>query len=347
MDFSKQLVVSFLEKIFDEPRKKRDSLIEFEFNCNSDKCRHDQDKFNLFYNINKNKFHCWKCGYRGKISDLLIKYGSTDDVEIISSVIKDLNLNDLTENKLNGNDGKTISLPEGFTPLNKCEDEEGFHYKNAIKYLEDRGVGEKEINKFKLGFTTVGKYKYRIVAPSYNKDGVLNYFDCRAFYPNIKPSYLKPDKEIVKKFDIIFNEYNVNFLCPIYLVEGIFDMFPIFNCVPMLGKKINNVLLNKIIKNKTPVVLCLDEDAISDVIKNFEILNGFGVEVFWCPIKDDLAKIHEKHGKDGIIDTLNGITRIDIQTVLKLKIIEKNIKQNSFFHFNKEDLQKEWKAKKQ
>ena len=78
MDFGKNIVLNFLEKIFDAPRKKRDNLIEYEFNCISEKCSGDYNKFNLFYNTEKNKFHCWKCGYKGNVSDLLKNYGNVD-----------------------------------------------------------------------------------------------------------------------------------------------------------------------------------------------------------------------------------------------------------------------------
>ena len=259
-------------------------------------------------------------------------------MELISSVVKDLpkeiKKEDLKEQK------KDLTLPEGFVFF-KNSDKENYHYKNAISYLKDRGVGEKEIQKYKLGYSTKGKYRFRIVVPSFDKTGKLSYYDCRSFYPNIQPNYLKPDKEIVKKFDIIFNESNVSFYSPVYLVEGVFDMFPMFNCIPMLGKKINNLLLSKIIKHKTPVVLCLDEDAISDVIKIFEHLNSCGIEVYWCPIKDDLAKIYELEGKNGIVKTLRGIKKMNTKTIMYLKIVEKNRKDSEGL-FDKKEFQKEW-----
>lgn len=338
MEVGKQVIVSFLEKALDAPKKNWDSLTEYEFNCPSDKCSHDHNKYNLFYNTKKNKFQCFKCGYRGNISDLLKKYGNDDDYDLISAIVQDIKKEVKKEELL---DRKSeLVLPEGFIPLVNG-DKENSHYKNAIKYLESRGIGEKEIKKFKLGFATKGRYRFRIIVPSYDKIGKLNYYDCRSFYPNIQPNYLKPDKEIVKKFDIIFNESNVSFYSPIYLVEGVFDMFPVFNCVPMLGKIINNVLLEKIIEHRTPVVLCLDEDAISDVIKLFEKLNGHGVDVYWCPIKDDLAKIYELDGRAGIIKTLKNIKKINLKTIIHLKILESTLKEADDF-IDKKEFEKEW-----
>lgn len=338
MDFGKQIILSFLEKIFDEPRKKRDNLYEYEFNCPSEKCCHDNNKFNLFYNTTKNQFHCWKCEYKGNISDLLKKFGTADDLDLVSAVIQDIR-KEVKKEELSGHKVE-LTLPESFVSFKNC-DRENFHCKNALKYLESRGISEKEIIKYKLGYATRGKYRFRIVVPSYDKNGKLNYYDCRAFYPNIQPNYMKPDSKIVKKFDVIFNESGVSFFSPIYLVEGVFDMFPIFNCVPMLGKKINNVLLSQIIKHKTPVVLCLDEDAVSDVIKAFNLLNSFGIEVYWCPIKNDLAKTYELEGRPGIIKTLSNIKKMTVKVVMQLKMLEDDLKATDDF-IDKKEFQREW-----
>jgi len=337
MEFAKELILSFLDKVFDEPKKKFEDTIDFEFNCNSNKCKHDVNKYNLTYNINKNIFNCWKCGYRGNLHKLLNKYGSKDDYELLSSVVEDLKHEAPIENF--EYEKKPLELPEGFNFLETAP--ESFHKKNALNYLEGRGIGIQEIKKYKMGFTAKGKYKFRIIVPSYDKDGKLNYFDGRAFYPNIKPTYLKPDAEVVKKSEIIFNEQNICFNVPIFLVEGVFDMFPIYNVVPILGKRINIELLNKLIKHKTPVVLSLDEDAISDVVGIFYLLNSFGIEVYWCPIKDDLAKVYEKYGKKGIIETLSNTKKITLKVIMELKMFLSENKKEEL-EMSKEDYEKEW-----
>jgi hypothetical protein len=337
MDFSKELILSFLDKVFDEPKKRFEDTIDFEYNCNSDKCKHDVNKFNLTYNINKNIFNCWKCGYRGNLYKLLKKHGNKDDYELLSSIIHDLKheapIQEFNEEK------KILEFPESFQFLDEAP--ESFHKKNAIKYLDGRGIGLSEIKKYKIGFTTKGKYKFRIIVPSYDKNGKLNYFDGRAFYPNIKPTYLKPDAEIVKKSEIIFNEQNVSFDVPIFLVEGVFDMFPIYNVIPLLGKRINMELLNKIIKHKTPVVICIDEDAISDVVGMFYFLNSFNIDVYWCPIKDDLGEIYEKQGKTGVINTLNKTKKIGLKTIMELKMFLSENKGEDL-EMSKEEFKEEW-----
>jgi hypothetical protein len=109
----------------------------------------------------------------------------------------------------------------------------------------------------------------------------------------------------------------------------------------LLGKRINNKLLHKIIKYKTSVILCLDEDALKDVIGIYFLLNSFGINVYWCPIKNDISKIYEKYGKEGVINTLKNIKKINFKVLLELKILSNEQKGNVFDISNKE-LEKEW-----
>lgn len=337
MDFSRELILAFLEKVFDEPKRRFENTVDFEYNCNSDKCRHDVNKFNLTYNIKKNIFNCWKCGSRGNLYKLLKNYGNKDDYELLSSIIQDLKHEaPIKEFKV---EKKILELPESFEFLDTSP--ESFHKKNALKYLEKRGIGISDIKKYKLGFTTKGKYKFRIIVPSYDKEGKLNYFDGRSFYPNIKPSYLKPDSDIVKKSEVVFNEQNISFDVPIFLVEGVFDMFPIYNAIPLLGKRINTNLLNKIIKHKTPVVICLDEDAISEVLEMFYFLISFNIEVYWCPMIGDLGEIYEKNGKKGVIETLNKTKKVGLKTIMELKMFLSENKNNDL-DISKEESKEEW-----
>jgi DNA primase len=342
MDFKNYLILNFLEKIFDSPKKDKGELIEYEYNCITETCKNDIDKYNLSYNLNKNKFKCWKCNYKGNLISLVKKFGDKDDYDMLSPIISDLksqiNYDDLSKEKIIEKEIK-LELPESFEFFYNSKD--SFHKKNALNYLLNRGISEKEIKKYKLGFTTKGKYKFRIIIPYYDKNNNLLYFDSRSFYPNIKPDYLKPDSKIIKKSDIIFNEELVSFDVPIFLVEGVFDMFPLYNCIPLLGKRINNKLLHKIIKYKTSVILCLDEDALKDVIGIYFLLNSFGINVYWCPIKNDISKIYEKYGKEGVINTLKNIKKINFKVLLELKILSNEQKGNVFDISNKE-LEKEW-----
>ena len=85
----------------------------------------------------------------------------------------------------------------------------------------------------------------RIIIPSYDSEGKLNYFVGRDFY-NSNFKYKNPPfpKDIVG-FDLY-----INWSLPIILTEGVFDAMSIrTNAIPMLSKKPSKSLLRKIFEN--------------------------------------------------------------------------------------------------
>ena len=58
-----------------------------------------------------------------------------------------------------------------------------------------------------MGFTTSGEYGHRIIVPSYDKDGKLNYFTGRTWLSRKKPKYKNPD---LPREEVIFSEQLIN-----------------------------------------------------------------------------------------------------------------------------------------
>jgi hypothetical protein len=81
----------------------------------------------------------------------------------------------------------------------------------------------------------------RIIIPSYDLNGDLNYFIAR-WYPKEynKLKYINPKAE---KQEIIFNIGKLNLDATIYLVEGVTDHIVTPNSIPLLGKVISSDLL--------------------------------------------------------------------------------------------------------
>ena len=140
----------------------------------------------------------------------------------------------------------------------------------ALKYLNSRGITQKDIRNWKIGYCTGGKYGGRIVIPSYNWEGDANYFIARSFVGDWK-RYLNPP---VGR-DIVFNELYVDWDEEVVLVEGVFDSIVAgSNAIPILGSTLreNSRLFQQIVLNDTPVYLALDKDAESKrnwIIKSF------------------------------------------------------------------------------
>lgn len=317
------VINSILKRILGDPKDEYENIIQFEFNCPSSYCKSDVDKFNLGYNSDLNIFHCWKCKYKGFVKRIIEDFGTQEENEKIKLIFPKSsknylqNNNNINNNKIVVEQNLICELPEGFKSL--CQTYSGLNYRKAIKYLQSRKVDFETIKKFNIGYTEEGPRKFRIIIPSYNLEGKINYYEARSYLPNIKPTYLKPDYP--DKQDIIFNLKNINFNLPVYLVEGVFDMFPILNAIPLLGKTISDLLLSKLLEFKSKVIICLDEDAKKDAHNLYFKLESLGLDVYYIEIKGDIAKYYEQYGREELIKVLRNHKKIDFNHIFidKLK----------------------------
>lgn len=305
-----------LKKVLKEPKKDIENLHEYEFNCPSQTCKHDKDKFNLNFSPEINIFRCWKCNYKGFVHRIFEDYGTEEDVIRIREVVQVKGKPKYEKVKKQFDENITCELPEGYRPLTKKWNSK--YYYKALEYLRERHVDDEMIRKFQIGYTESGPRKFRIIIPSFNKNGEINYYEARSYFPWVKPAYHKPDAEEVAKTSIIFNLSNIDFNLPVYLVEGPFDMLPLYNVIPMLGKEISDILLEKLVKHKTKVIMCLDEDALKDSIEIYNRLVECGLDVYFVEIKDDIAKYYEKNGREGLMNILRAHRKLDLKYIISL-----------------------------
>jgi len=249
---------------------------EYLFHCK--KCGHDKKKLSV--NFDKNVFKCWICDYRGNNLFRLVKrYGSflqrqewekySNTIDISSSLEELLFTEEEQEEEV------VLKLPKEFTslanrnlPLSALE---------AKKYLQSRGITQADILRWKIGYCKKGEYKDRIIIPSFNNDGKVNYFVARS-YGREWPPYKNPN---VSK-DIIFNQLYIDFKNDLVLVEGAFDAVKADNAVPILGSSLreDSKLFQEIVKWDTTVYVALDPDAEKKAMKLIKSLLLYGVEVY-------------------------------------------------------------------
>jgi DNA primase len=118
-------------------------------------------------------------------------------------------------------------------------------------------------------------YQNRIIIPSYDDNGLLNYFVGRSFMgDNMK--YKNPN---VSR-DIIPFDWFIAWSQPIILCEGVFDAISIrTNAIPMLSKKPSKSLLRKVFEKKVKTVyIALDDDAKKDAYRLSEFFKDFGID---------------------------------------------------------------------
>ena len=129
-----------------------------------------------------------------------------------------------------------------------------------------------------MGYCEYGPYADRIVIPSYNSKGILNYFTSRTFKEDTFQTYKNPDTSR----NIIPFEMFINWDLPVILCEGPFDAIAIKrNVIPLLGKNIQSNLMKKLVSSKVKkIYIALDNDALKQALKFCEELLNEGKEVY-------------------------------------------------------------------
>ena len=248
---------------------------EFLFHC--PKCDHHKKKLSV--NLDKSVFKCWVCDWSGRnIYRIIRRYGSTSaryEWKSFNDQIEIENFNEKMFGKPEDNKSTAIELPKSFISLTSRNLSSTSVL--PLNYLNSRGVTKEDILKWKIGYCPTGKYAGRIVIPSFDMDGNLNYFVTRA-YDNDWRKYLNPQTSR----DIVFNHLYLDFDEPLIIVEGVFDAIKAGeNSVPLLGSTLTETsfFFQELIKNDTPVYLALDPDASRKTNKLINMLLKYDVEV--------------------------------------------------------------------
>jgi DNA primase len=244
---------------------------------------YNHHKPKLEVNLSENEkgehpWHCWVCDKRGKSLVKLFKLieATAEKINELKSLVK------YTSGVETVVVDKKVELPKEFKPLSTQYN--SIAYKHAISYLKRRQVTPNDIIKYNIGYCESGKYNNCIVIPSYDKDGILNYFTVRSFDKNSSIKYKNPD---VSR-DIIPFELFINWNIPIILCEGPFDALAIKrNVIPLLGKNIQQNLRKKLVTSKVQkIYIALDKDAIKQALSFCEELINEGKEVYLVDMQD-------------------------------------------------------------
>jgi len=302
------IILDILEDFLGEPRKHSEGKSQIGFDCPmcaADKGMYDGDgKGNLEVNYKKGVYKCWSCWDRnnmhGGLAWLIKKHGSKQNYRDYLLVApkytrKDDDVIEIPE---------ILKFPEGFKKFSKSSSYDT-KYSEAYNYVKKRGLTDTILNKYDIGFTADGPFANRIIIPSYDINGDLNYFIARSFEKWSKLKYRNPD---ARKELVIFNEQKINWNSTIYLVEGAFDHIVTPNSIPLLGKFISDKLFYELqTKANSKVVIVLDggeeERADSKILyKKLNTLNLYNkIRLVFIEDDLDLSLIYEKLGNRGIL----------------------------------------------
>ena len=266
-----EVLVELLSDVLGAPHQHYESKAQISFDCPvcaAEKGLENGDgKGNLEINYSRHVYKCWACGEtlgtHGPLGKLFDKFGTKKQKKVYE-LIKPEELKQEEKKKV------WLRLPEGYTTFEDSNPRFIPHIE-AYKYLVSRGITDEIIKKYKIGYTVKGDFAYRIIVPSFNSEGQLNYYVARAWTPK-KMKYKNPS---VPKDEIIFNEGLIDWDKDIYLVEGAFDSFFLDNPLVMLGKKMSRLIFeNLYLRANANIIVCCDGDAWDDGVKIYNELNG-------------------------------------------------------------------------
>lgn len=245
------------------------------------KCKHHKRKMSV--NLELNAFKCWICDYSSRgIHRLVRRYGdfkSRRDWEKLDDKIDLANaasLEDLFKTEVEEVEIKDIiSMPDSFKSLTSRHCKPTAIYPK--KYLKKREITNDDVLTWKIGYCDAGEFSGRIIIPSFDAEGDLNYFIARAYDDN----WMKYKNPPASK-DVVFNELFVDWTNDLVIVEGVFDAIVAGNSVPLLGSTLreDSKLFKKLVQHDTPIYMALDADASSKETKIIKKLLTYDFEVY-------------------------------------------------------------------
>jgi len=267
---------------------------EFLFKCPF--CNHHKSKLSV--NLNLNVFKCWICNTSGGIEYLVKRFASIKNKNKWRLLEQAVDMSSAADifSQVKEKEKEVIKLPEEYICL--ARDNLSLNSRTALEYLFKRGITTKDMVFYKIGFCAEGKYRNRIIFPSFDDKGMCNYFIGRTY----KNDWLKYKNPPVSR-DIIFNDVLIDWEDSVTLVEGIFDSIKTQNSIPLLGSTLRATsnLFKKLVLKQPKVYVGLDDDALSKSLKVINTMIEYGLEVY----KMDTSKIED----------LGSISREDVDTI--------------------------------
>jgi len=241
---------------------------------------HYQDgKTKLGINLQKNVYHCWRCGAKGRASDLFLQFTGINKIDLLNF---SFNKQDFKEYDPNKELLKSELVAYDALSNKKIEN----NLFNAKLYLNNRHITDEEIKYYDIIIAKNNNlFRNRIMIPTFDKFGNCVYFVARDYInPTNKIKYLNA-LDTHKAFCV----WNLNHAKEggiIAITEGVFsgisankirEQIKDFTAVSIFGKFISKEQA-KLISNMKPkeIIISLDGDVPDkEIKKNLDILKYY------------------------------------------------------------------------
>lgn len=317
-----EIRASFLQSVFGDGIRSVDSYaVSCPKCCGTTERKH---KKKLSIKLADGMHHCWICGLKGRTLQYTIKKYSFNRLSEYCRIFEEEDYN----SKIAPEQEQIleVQLPNEYTPIATTMPHDPDHIA-VVRYLLKRNIGKEDFYRYRLGTCLVGKLSRRVIMPSFDCDGTLNYYTARSIDSDGAKKYINSK---VKRKDIIFNEINIRWNDPLVLVEGPFDLMKCgWNATAMLGSYLDEsyLLFQKIVKNQTNIILAMDSDASSKRAKIAQKLKSYGINVKYL----NLGKFNDvgEMSRSDFQDALSNAIEWSSVSVLNSKI--RKIRSSSIF----------------
>lgn len=274
-------------------------------------CNHYKKKLEI--NLDTQLWECWVCHIAGRSIRSLFKklqVHTTYYTELYKIIGKPI-----SHKRKEGDESPILSLPTEFQPISHYS--KSLEYACAYTYLKGRGVTKEDILRYNIGYCERGEYAKRIIIPSYDGDGNLNFFSSRTYNDNLykykNPSWSK---------DIIGFQLFINWGEPVTLVEGAFDAISVRNnSIPLFGTTMSNMLKEAFIENGVwRVNILLDNDALKKAVEIYEFIGNlqvYEIDVHLIKLKDKDPSIL---GFEKVTELINNSEPFGFKDMIQLKM---------------------------
>jgi hypothetical protein len=279
---------------------------------------------------------CWKCGYAQPAGQLVRAYGGSRDLLDRWLAYESSVAHLLGNRRLRI--ARQVELPDDFEHLRGGSQQP--HLAAAWDYATRvRGLSPERVDSLGLGVSQEPRWAGRVIAPSRDAQGALNFLIARAVVdlPGVPPYQTAAG---VLRTDVVFNEHRIDWTQPILLVEGFFDYaaYP-HNALPLLGKSMapGSLIEQRLRQHRPPVIVGVDMDAATsrsvlaftagagqpqrlkvraaasreDILARLAVL---GVqERYWLELtENDLGQVLQQVGQSGVPTVVQSAMRIDV-----------------------------------
>ena len=167
--------------------------------------------------LDTGQYHCWVCDARGASVAKVMRRLSAEAAARWESVTGSYQRQFRDEVI----EAPAVELPNGFRLLAESLDSNDPDARACIEYTRDRGLNLRDLWYFRLGCVRRGRLSRRVIMPSFDADGKLNYWTARSIDKVAFGKYVNPS---VPRGEFIFNELNLDWRQELTLVEGPVDL---------------------------------------------------------------------------------------------------------------------------